>query len=556
MKRFLFIYFILIFSSLYSQSRIIGGDEIDIEDAPWMANMRIVNLAGVRLFDRSGIIVSENLVLTASHNFPDYEYDHLEVHVGGASESAGKYHRVHRVISHPNKDIILLELSEPLNFNKNIQSIDYKSCSDESLYAPETKAVVYGWGKTIPDAPLQSFRLRAVDVRIISQDEANKIYGAAAFFGNAIVTVGETAIGMGGKGDSGGPIVVRNAQQKPVLAGVTIYADTRPIDKNSGLTVYSKVKPIIEWIDSCKCEIVGNDAVSPLGTSFGIVNMPPEVLSVEWTYSGLTEVNSTMDCIDVISSEIDKETKGYISATITTNLGSLSVNKALTIMPRIDVDVNVKYNEITAKYEMTAKTVNMETVDEMDILKCKNIMDEVKLLGFVWTYNKDIAIGQEVVFDINPNPPITHTISVSKYDCDHTVQLNKTFIIQHLNNEFITVYNEPGTITVGSMSLPVNADVDVYEELQMTYTRNSIKDSVLLNTSDVMVEYPSKNIVDMGKYKVALFSRKGTLLYSRNFDTGKGPLYINTSTFCPDIYILYIRNLDTNNVTSRMLIIW
>ncbi|MDR2652453.1 MAG: trypsin-like serine protease, partial [Prevotellaceae bacterium] len=106
--------FILIFSSLYSQVRIIGGEEIDIEDAPWTVNMRIVNSAGVRLFNRSGIVVSDNLVLTASHNWPNYKYDHLAVHAGGANVGAGKYYKVHRVIHHPNSDLTLLELSEPL----------------------------------------------------------------------------------------------------------------------------------------------------------------------------------------------------------------------------------------------------------------------------------------------------------------------------------------------------------------------------------------------------------------------------------------------------------
>jgi hypothetical protein len=199
MKYVLSIYFVLIFSPFYSQVRVIGGEEIDIKNAPWMANMRIINAAGVKLFDRSGIIISENLVLTASHNLPDYKYDHLEVHVGGASDFAGQYHRVHRVIPHPSKDIVLLELSEPLHFDKNIQPIDYKSCADESLYAPGTKAVVYGWGRTIPNVPAQSLRLRAADVKIITHEEANVIYHASILSNKTIVSIGDSTICMGGK---------------------------------------------------------------------------------------------------------------------------------------------------------------------------------------------------------------------------------------------------------------------------------------------------------------------------------------------------------------------
>jgi hypothetical protein len=149
-----------------------------------------------------------------------------------------------------------------------------------------------------------------------------------------------------------------------------------------------------------------------------------------------------------------------------------------------------------------------------------------------------------------------HTIGVSKYDCDHTLSLEKTFIIQHRNNELVSVHNEPGVITVGNTSLPVaDADADVYEELQMTYTKNSIENSVSLNTSDVTIKNPLEKIATSGKYRVSLYSREGNLLYSRNFDTSKGPLHISTSSFYPDIYVLHIRNLDTNNVTSRMLTI-
>ncbi|MDR0385166.1 MAG: serine protease [Prevotellaceae bacterium] len=554
MKHILLISFILVFSPLCSQIQIIGGVEIEIENAPWMASMWIVNTAGVRLFNRSGIIVSENLILTAAHDMPDYEYDHLEVQVGSASGYTGSYYKVYRILAHPNMDLILLQLSESLKFDSNISPIDYRSCVDESIYAPGTDAVIYGWGRDIPDVPSQSLKLRAAHVTIISREEAALIYGAPIAFGNTIVSAGDTAIRMGGKGDSGGPLVVRDSWQHNVLAGVAIYADTRAISENSGLTVYSEVKPVIEWIDSLRCEITGDDMVSSLGASFTIVNMPPDVLSVEWDYSGLTEVSSTDDCFDAVPSDIEEETTGYISAAITTPLGTVTLYKELTIMPRIDIDISIRYNEATAKYEMTAKAVNLTAVDDIDLLKCKDVADNIKLMGFVWTCDKDMALGHSAIFDINPYPPVTHTVSVSKYDCDLTVRLEKTFIIQHQNNEFITVYNEPGTITVGGVFLPL--DIDASEQLQVTYIKDDGENSVLLNTSDVTVEsLPKKNIINAGKCKVSLFSRTGNILVSEYFDSSKGALHIDTSAFPPDIYILHIHNPNTGNAMSRTLIV-
>lgn len=549
MKCFLSICFVLIFLSLYSQTKIINGTEVEIEKAPWTVNVRVVNTAGIKLFDRSGVIISENLVLTASHNWPDYEYKGLVVHVGGASDGVGQYYEVHRFIQHPNKDIMLLELAEPLQFGKNIQAIDYKSCADESLYAPGTSAMIYGWGRTIPDVPSQTLKLTTVGVKIISHEEANMIYGASVVPDNTIVSIGEDTIGMGGKGDSGGPLVVFDRQQNLVLAGITIYADTRNIQENSGLTIYSKVNPMIEWIDSLRCEIVGTDTVSSLGTSFELLNLPPDAILVEWTYSGLTEISSTMNRVDVVPSETGSEMNGYIKAKITTNLGTVTVVKKLIIMPRIDVDIIVRYNELASKYEIYAKTVNMKAVDNKEILKCKNIVNEVKMLGFIWTYAKNIAIGQEAIFDINPNPPKMHTVSVTKYGCDYIVRLEKSFFIQQHNNEFVTVYNEPGRISIGGAHL--SFELNDSEKLQMTYAKNT----VLLNTSQVSVGYLPTKIAEAKNCRVSLYSRTGSLLYSGHFDVSKGFLHINTSAFYRDFYILNIHNLDTNEVMSRLLII-
>jgi hypothetical protein len=555
MRCFLLTYFVFTFSLLNSQTRIIGGKGIGINDAPWVVNIRVVNVAGIRLFDRSGVIISENLVLTASHNWPDYVYDHIAVHVGGAYEGAGEYRRVHRVIHHHVLDLALLELSEPLTFDECIQPIDYRSCADESLYAEGTDAVIYGWGATVLDAPLTSLKLTAVDVKIISREEANSIYGARVVPDNTIVSIGEAGICMAGKGDSGGPLVVFDSQHNPVLAGIIILADARRESQNSSLTVYAKVNQVIEWIDENKCEISGSDTVPPLGARFEIVNMPPDMISVEWQYSGLTEISSTANYTEAVSSEIESKTAGSVCAVIYTDLGTVTVARKLEIMPRIDIDINIKYNAIVSRYEMKIKTVNMKTFVHEDNFKCKNISDNVNILGFIWNYENETAIGNEAIFGINPYSPKVHRISVSKYACHYTLRLDKTFVIQCADNDFISVHNEPGTVTLGWTSLPVNMNID--EKLEMVYTKNSMESRVPLTTSHVMMEErcPLGRIVRPGNYKVSLYARDGKLLYINDFNINKNHLHINTSAFYPDIYILNIKNSGTNRTTSRYLII-
>jgi hypothetical protein len=537
---------------LCSQDKVIGGKEIGIADAPWMANVRVVNTAGVKLFDRSAIFISENLVLTASHNWPDVDCSCLAVHAGGASDGTGRYYSVHRFIHHPDKDITLLELSSPVDFNENIRPIDYVSCADESLYAPGTDATIYGWGRTVPDAPPQSLKLRAAGVKIISCEEANRIFGAPVVSSNTIVSVGGHGLHMGGKGDSGGALAVLDSRKNHILAGVTILADTRGIAQNSGLTAYAPVKPVVEWIDSNKCMIAGADTVPSSGAVFEIVNMPHGTELVEWKYSGLTGMDSTASSISVVPSVTDREVNGYLSATVTTGQGTLTVRRKLVIMPRVDISISVAYNRAASRYEMTARTVNMEAIDDMDMLECRNIDDDVKLMGFVWNYNGNIDMGQEAVFEINPNPPVTHTVSVSRYDCNRTLRLDKTFFIQHAHNEFVTVYNEPGMITLGDTYMYV--DFDASQKLQMTHLANAVESSMMLSTSPVTVTGMDEKIPCTGNLKVFVYSRTGKLLYTGRFDSSKESLRINTASFGSDVLILRVHNMDTGNVTSSTLI--
>jgi hypothetical protein len=555
MKSVLSLFFTIIFSFASAQNRIISGEIISSSDAPWMANIRVVTNTGSKLFDRSGVIISEYLILTAAHQLPDYDYDHLSAYVGDESLD-GDYHRIHRYIIHPYLDLALLELSEPLNFSNNIQAVDYISSEDETLYRPGTDASVYGWGTTIPDdINYSTYELRAAKVKLITVAEGNALLGVNDIAPDMLVSRGESKISMAGKGDSGGSLIVWNNQQKPVLAGITILVDARNISVNTGLTVYQKVKPVIEWIADNKCEILGSEVVPSSGMSFEIANMPPNVKSVDWIYSGLAEINSTTNYSEIVSSNIETETEGSIGAVITTDLGSITLSKPLHIMPRIDIDVVIGFNKVSSTYEMQVKAVNMGTLDNDEKLKCKDLVDDNKILGFIWNYSDAIEIGHEAMFKISRVFSNPLKVSVIKYDCDHTIRLEKTFTInKQQTDEFVPVFNNPGVITVGSGELKVNTDVG--DEV-LRYSKNTVTYSAPLETSPVKIEQlhevqqSSKSV----RYKVTIYSRTGNMLYYKHFDSQYGPVHIDTSALAPDIYIVHIQNLDTEQSRSFPLII-
>jgi hypothetical protein len=542
-------------SFVYAQHCIIGGKNIDIQTAPWVANIRVVNIAGIELFDRSGVIVSENMVITASHSWPDYQYRHIAVHVGTANGSGGQYRQVHRTIHHPVYDFAILELSEPLIFNKYVQSIDYRACIDESLYAPGINAVVYGWGAESVDGQTSNFGLRAAEVKIISRQEANAIIGATIIPENTIVSCGDGAIRMAGKGDSGGPLVVTTQQKKPTLAGITVLADTRSASGNSSLTVYEKVKHVIEWIDANKCEIVGGDTVPSMGMRFEIANIPPDVEHVEWTYSNLSPINVSTEQAYLIASDIETVRQGIVSAVITTRMGTVIVSKNVTVLPRIDVDIHIKYNPLSSKYEMRIKPVNLEPVNNNDFIRCKNVSDNIKVLGFVWTFEKQTEIGSEAIFDINPHSPKMNHVSVCRYDCDYTLRLDKTFVVHAINNQFLSISNGPGIITIDGTNT-----VEMFnssEQLRMTYSTDVVEQSTVLRTSKVIIEKPrsTEKCEERGSFRVSVFSLNGTLLdYNYYYDVVV-PFNINTLDFGTDICILHVEDLKTGKIASRLLML-
>lgn len=560
MKYIILTYCIFFSSLLFSQnnSRVIGGDNADIEDLPWTTNMRIINSYGIRLFSRTAVVISENLILTAAHNWPDYGHENLLVHTESSCLDIGKFYKLHRVIKHPTLDLALLELATPIIFNNKVQPIDYESSIDESLYGTGTESIISGWGVTIPNDPNSApLCLESAKVNVISKEEANSAFGYTIVTDKTLATRGKNGIKMGGKGDSGGPLVVwDNNQQKYILAGIAKEADVRELNSNTGITVYTKIKHAIDWINGNKCIISGPDEVSSTGALFEIINLPPDVQSVEWVYSGLKQVNATENYTEVVPSDINDIAEGTISAVIKTNSGTLTLSaKKLTIMPRADISAKITYNK--GKYELKVKTLNMGTLTQEDILKCKNINDLDKLLGFVWYFGNNIAIGNEAIFDINPNSSKPYDISVTKYDCDNTLTLNKIFTIEKKNNEYIPIYNSPGNIIIGGKNIEINTDIKVSESLKMIYTKNSNPDSeyvLSLDTSPVSVEIP-ENITIFSDYEIKIYSRLGALMYSGKFNTDEKILNINTSSYPPDIYILKIHNLTTHTINTQKIII-
>ncbi|XP_017047443.1 trypsin beta-like [Drosophila ficusphila] len=210
------------------EERIIGGKNIEIEDAPWQ-----VSLQEKGEHYCGGSIYSKDIIITAAHCcFDDdgkkLEAEHLQVRVGSSLKNRnGTLIKVAAIKSHEyyvhhkfENDIAVMRLSEPLEFSSKVQAIPLAKNNP----LPETLAMTSGWGavkvkhsQTSPSVDLiiqeHRDRLKSTLLSVKSCRE----YKGITKDNICVYSPGQSVCSA----DSGGPLVVDNQ-----LVGVTSFAET------------------------------------------------------------------------------------------------------------------------------------------------------------------------------------------------------------------------------------------------------------------------------------------------------------------------------------------
>ena len=138
-------------------------------------------------------------------------------------------------------DIALLQLSEPLTFDDNVQQI----ALPESGQASEGDCLVSGWGVTSEGGSSPDI-LQKATVSIISDEECRTSYGDTDVLDSMICAgSGET---NHCQGDTGGPLVCTDSSGESYLAGIASwgYGCGRPGYPG----VYTEVAYFVDWIVS------------------------------------------------------------------------------------------------------------------------------------------------------------------------------------------------------------------------------------------------------------------------------------------------------------------
>lgn len=281
-KIIIFLTVIIASSLLYAQTRITGGDTINITEAPWQ-----VLLTYNDSLRCGGVIVAPNFILTARHclRHPYDSYgsyvpvNSLKVIAGitcrNEINSSNTFDVVQFIPYPGTADVALVRLSNNITYNNDRQPINYWASADNTLYNIGNSVRVSGWGWTIPDSNSLADCLQAVNLNIISnQDVPNEL----DVYDHEMVATGSGNIRLGGcNHDSGGPLTTLTATNEPVLIG-TVRGGVCRGDNQSSPSIFVRVSHIRDWVHSVICatnyanQTISTDYTNQLVNTYTTVN--------------------------------------------------------------------------------------------------------------------------------------------------------------------------------------------------------------------------------------------------------------------------------------------
>lgn len=245
-------------------NRIINGEFVP-SPIPWQIRLTAgFNDLGAS-FLCGGTILDEETILTAAHCFFDAESgtdawpldngDFILAGITHRGSSGQQKSWMKSVVIHPqynkatqDNDIAIVKLKSPLTFNNNVKN----ACLPESSFAPQSKAVVSGWGTTINGVQSSTSNwLKYVVVPFIANNKCvrpHTNYWSSMITSNMICAGFFTGETDSCQGDSGGPLAVpkSSTDDTAVVYGVVSWGLECAKAKQPG--VYTRVTNYLSWI--------------------------------------------------------------------------------------------------------------------------------------------------------------------------------------------------------------------------------------------------------------------------------------------------------------------
>jgi trypsin len=222
------------------EPRIVGGEVAPSGAYPWMVWLTM----GGNQFC-GGTLIASDTVLTAAHCTAGLTPDEMQVAIGRerlSDESSGQVVDVIAYAEYPGRgDAAILRLAEPVG----VDPVPLATPDQAAMYAPGGTATAIGWGLRREYGFKPSDNLREVDVPIVSDQSCARAYGD-----DVVTTSTEICAGAEGRdtcaGDSGGPLLVRDAEGRPLQVGITSFGHGCARARYPG--VYTEVPAILDFL--------------------------------------------------------------------------------------------------------------------------------------------------------------------------------------------------------------------------------------------------------------------------------------------------------------------
>ncbi|KAI1297158.1 Serine proteinase stubble [Halotydeus destructor] len=243
--------------------RVVGGQDAFYGQVPWQALVKESQLFGLLQFRKCGaVLISDRWALTAAHCSAGW-LGSLVVILGEhdlnkfAEQEKVEERQVKRIVIHPDfdktlfsNDIALVELTNPVRFNSNLQPICLPSRGED--FSGQV-GYVSGWGYTQYKAGKLPSILQVVKLPIMTNGQCRAMYKKAGF--NRTTPKGIICAGLaaGGKdscsGDSGGPLMAYSKSRRTWLL-VGIVSNGIKCGEPNLPGIYTRVSEYLNWIDN------------------------------------------------------------------------------------------------------------------------------------------------------------------------------------------------------------------------------------------------------------------------------------------------------------------